>query len=98
MIKGERLLVVHVDRAADIRKVVTSFERFEDVKLIIAGGVEACLAPILAERSIPVLLNVLDNVPESFDRQARGLIPRKSDEAGVPIAFMSTTLIRNFGR
>ena len=90
--------MVHVDRAADIRKVVTSFERFEDVKLIIAGGVEAWrLAPMLAERSIPVLLNVLDNVPESFDRLGARLDSAKIlDEAGVPIAFMSTTPYSEF--
>ena len=98
VIKGERLLVVHVDRAADIRKVVTSFERFEDVKLIIAGGVEAWrLAPMLAERSIPVLLNVLDNVPESFDRLGARLDSATIlDKAGVPIAFMSTTPYSEF--
>ena len=98
VIKGERLLVVHVDRAADIRKVVSSFERFEDVKLIIAGGVEAWrLAPMLAERSIPVLLNVLDNVPESFDRLGARLDSATIlDEAGVPIAFMSTTPYSEF--
>ena len=98
VIKGERLLVVHVDRAADIRKVVTSFERFEDVKLIIAGGVEAWrLAPMLAERSIPVLLNVLDNVPESFDRLGARLDSATIlDKAGVPIAFISTTPYSEF--
>ena len=98
VIKGERLLVVHVDRAADIRKVVSSFERFEDVKLIIAGGVEAWrLAPMLAERSIPVLLNVLDNAPDSFDRLGARLDSAKIlDEAGVPIAFMSTTPYSEF--
>ena len=98
VIKGERLLVVHVDRAADIRKVVSSFERFEDVKLIIAGGVEAWrLAPMLAERSIPVLLNVLDNVPESFDRLGARLDSATIlDEAGLPIAFMSTTPYSEF--
>ena len=98
VIKGERLLVVHVDRAADIRKVVSSFERFEDVKLIIAGGVEAWrLAPMLAERSIPVLLNVLDNVPESFDRLGARLDSATIlDKAGVPIAFMSTTPYSEF--
>ena len=98
VIKGERLLVVHVDRAADIRKVVSSFERFEDVKLIIAGGVEAWrLAPMLAEQSIPVLLNVLDNVPESFDRLGARLDSATIlDKAGVPIAFMSTTPYSEF--
>ena len=45
----------------------------------------------------PVLLNVLDNVPESFDRLGARLDSAKIlDEAGVPIAFMSTTPYSEF--
>lgn len=98
VIRGQRLLVVHVDRAADIRKVVDGFARFPELRLIIAGGVEAWrVAPVLAEKKIPVLLNVLDNVPESFDRLGARLDAAAIlDQAGVPLALMSTTPYSEF--
>ncbi|MEK9747224.1 MAG: amidohydrolase family protein [Pseudomonadales bacterium] len=98
VIKGQRPLVVHVDRAADIRKIVDSLARFPDLRLIISGGVEAWrVAPLLAEKKIPVLLNVLDNVPESFDRLGARLDAAAIlDRAGVPLAFMSTTPYSEF--
>jgi len=55
------------------------------------------VAPLLAEKKIPVLLNVLDNVPESFDRLGARLDAAAIlDRAGVPLAFMSTTPYSEF--
>jgi imidazolonepropionase-like amidohydrolase len=61
-------LVVAVDRANEIREMVALAEDF-DRRLIILGGSEAWrVREVLAARDIPVVVDVLANLPASFDR------------------------------
>ena len=66
---GKVPLVVQVDRAADIIKVVTAFGAYPRLRLILAGATEAWkVAPLLNAENIPVLINVMENLPQNFDR------------------------------
>ncbi len=85
-------LWVHVDRAADIEALLAATEDLE-LTLVIVGGAEAWrVAPALAERKIPVVLDPLGNLPESFDRLGARLDNATLlHEAGVTIAFNELT-------
>jgi imidazolonepropionase-like amidohydrolase len=81
-------VVINVDRAADIRRVL-AFAQEQKLHLVISGGDEAWqVAGELAAAKIPVILNPLDDLPESFDSvgatlRNAALLAR----AGVKIAF-----------
>ena len=61
---GKVPLVVQVDRAVDIIKVVTAFGAYPRLRLILAGATEAWkVAPLLNVGNIPVLINVMENLP-----------------------------------
>lgn len=85
---GTKPVVINVDRAADIRRVL-AFARDQKLHLVISGGDEAWkVAPELAAAKVPVILDPLDDLPENFDSvgatlQNAALLAR----AGVKIAF-----------
>ncbi|MBT5054375.1 MAG: amidohydrolase family protein [Gammaproteobacteria bacterium] len=89
--RGEMPLVVQVDRAADIIKVVTAFRSYPDLRLILASAAEAWkVAPLLSEENIPVLINVMENLPQNFDRLGARLDQATLlADAGVTFAFLS---------
>ena len=61
-------LVVQVDRASEIRQAVALADEF-DLQLIVIGGTEAWqVAELLAAQSVPVVVNVLSNLPSSYER------------------------------
>ncbi len=67
VLEGELPLVVSVNRASDIRKVV-QLASSEDVGVIIAGGAEAWqVSSELAVNNIPVVVDALRNLPANFD-------------------------------
>jgi Amidohydrolase family len=82
------LIVFDVDRASDIRQVI-SFARRENLHLVIKGATEAWrVATELAAARVPVLLNPLDDLPESFDAVGATLEnAARLQHAGVKIAF-----------
>ena len=88
---GKTPLVVHVDRAADIIKVVTAFRSYPDLRLILASAAEAWkVAPLLKAENIPVLINVMENLPQNFDRLGARLDQATLlANAGVSFAFLS---------
>lgn len=66
-LKNPGLIVFDVDRAADIRNVVR-LVRDEKLRAVIRGGSEAWrIAGELAAAQIPVILDPLINLPDSFD-------------------------------
>lgn len=66
-LKGAGPLVFDVDRAADIRQVI-GFAQRENIRAIVRGGEEAWrLAPELAAAHIPVIVDPLQNLPQSLD-------------------------------
>ncbi len=83
-------VVFQVERASDIREVV-SFAQRNGIKPVILGGDEAWLvAKDLAKANVPVVLDPLDDLPESFDRLASSLEnAARLQRAGVRIAFSS---------
>lgn len=80
--------IVDVDRASDILQVLRLAKRHE-LELVIVGGSEAWrVASQLAEAEVPVILNTLDNLPNSFDQlSARLDSAALLANAGVRIAF-----------
>jgi hypothetical protein len=85
---GSGLVVFDVDRASDIRQVVALAKR-ENLRAVIKGGQEAWrVAAELAAARIPVVLNPLDDLPESFDVVGASLEnAARLNQAGVKIAF-----------
>jgi hypothetical protein len=85
---ASRLVVFSADRASDIRQVI-AFARREKLHVAISGGAEAWrVAPELAAARIPVFLDPLDDLPDSFDAVGSTLEnAARLQHAGVKIAF-----------
>jgi hypothetical protein len=85
---GRGLVVFDADRASDIRQVI-ALARREKLHAVIKGGSEAWrVAPELAAAHIPVVLDPLQDLPESFDIVGATLEnAAKLNRAGVKIAF-----------
>jgi len=67
-LKSNGLFVFDVDRASDIRNTL-AFAREEKLIAAIRGGTEAWrVADELAAAGIPVILDPLDNLPDTFDK------------------------------
>ncbi len=98
VVSGQLVLAVHVDRAADIRLVLTALAEFEGIRPVLMGATEAWkLADDLAAGPVPVVLNVLDNTPDNFDKLGARLDNAAIlSAAGVRIAFMSSTPFSEF--
>lgn len=86
---GQGRIVVEVDRAADIRQLLRWAAR-EKVKIALAGGSEAWqLAPELAAAHVPVFVDVLANLPASFDQIGATLEnAARLQRAGVAVSFV----------
>jgi len=85
---GHGLVVFDADRASDIRQIIALVKR-EKLHAVIKGGSEAWrVAPELAAAHIPVVLNPLQDLPETFDIVGATLEnAAKLHRAGVKIAF-----------
>jgi imidazolonepropionase-like amidohydrolase len=60
-------VLVHVDRAADIRQLLRWSEK-RHVRVAIAGGVEGWrVAPLIAAAHVPVFVDTLADLPSGFD-------------------------------
>jgi imidazolonepropionase-like amidohydrolase len=67
VVRGELPLVVHADREADLLGAL-ELARAERIRLVIVGGAEAWrVADRLAAAHTPVLVDPVDNLPQSFD-------------------------------
>jgi len=92
VVEGRIPLVTNVSGDANIRDAVAFAER-EHVKMMIAGGVDAAMvAPLLKEKSIPVIIGSVLSLPSREDLfhaapyQAAGELAK----AGVKIAFATS--------
>ena len=85
---GGGRVIVGVHRAADIRQLLRWADR-HDVDIAISGGAEAWkLAPQLAAAGVPVFVDPLQNLPDSFDRIASTLEnAARLHAAGVSVSF-----------
>ncbi len=87
-LNGGGRIVFDADHAADIRRII-ALARREHLQVAIRGGAEAWrLAPELAAAGIPVVLDPLVNLPDSFDSVGSTLEnAARLQRAGVKIAF-----------
>lgn len=87
-IDGGGLVVVQIQRAADIRQLLRWSKR-HGVRVAILGGGEAwMLAPELAAAKVAVFLDPLANLPGDFDRIGASLQnAARLRAAGVPVSF-----------
>jgi len=89
VVAGDMLLVIRVNRLADIRQVIALSEREPELRLAILDGREAWrAAEALADADIPVILYPFTNLPGSFDSLgATQANAARLHEAGVRIAI-----------
>ncbi len=92
VVSGTALVLVNVDRAADIRLVLGLAKEF-GLKVAIVGGAEAWkVASELAAAKVPVVTGALDNLPSDFSSlgatQENAALLRK---AGVPVILTAGT-------
>ncbi|MCJ9428526.1 amidohydrolase family protein [Kordiimonas marina] len=82
-------LLVAANRKADILKVIGLKERY-GFDVILIGGDEAWrVADKLAAAKVPVVLNPMENLPDSFDDlAATGTNAARLTKAGVTVAFV----------
>ena len=90
VVRGEMPLVLSVNRASDIEAALRLARDFH-LKLILAGAGEGwVVAQQIAAAKVPVLVNVLKNLPGSFDLLGATLEnAARLHAAGVEVAFMS---------
>lgn len=96
---GDGLIAVFVNRAADIHHLL-AFAREQQIRIAIVGGAEAWrVATELARANVPVLLNPVQNLPESFDAiAARADNALLLHRAGVRIAFFDHLMFTHNAR
>jgi imidazolonepropionase-like amidohydrolase len=88
----QRPLLIEANRAADIRAAV-EFAQREKLRIVIRGGVEAWrVAALLRHADVPVVLDPLNDLPESFDQIGATLEnAARLNAAGVTLAFSLTS-------
>jgi imidazolonepropionase-like amidohydrolase len=88
--RGEQPLVVLVNRASDIEQVLELARRMK-LRLILAGAAEGWeVAAEIAAAGVPVLLNPLTNLPQSFEEMGATLEnAARLERAGVTLAFFT---------
>lgn len=93
VVSGEQKLLVTVNRAADIRRIVTLSQEYQ-LDVIVVGGLEAwVVADELAEAAVPVILDPLQNLPSRFEAMASSLEnAARLHKAGVKIAFYDSEI------
>lgn len=88
VLKRELPVIVRVNRASDISKVL-EFGKAQNLRLVIAGGAEAWMvAAELARADVPVIVDVIQNLPGSFESLGATLEnAARLQKAGVKVAF-----------
>ncbi|MCL1114238.1 MULTISPECIES: amidohydrolase family protein [Shewanella] len=88
VLAGKKPLIVAVDRASDILHMVNLKQKF-NLDLVIVNAADAVLvAEQLAKANIPVVIDVMRNLPESFDALHNSLDnAAKLASAGVKVAI-----------
>ena len=81
-------LIIKANRASDILKLIKLKETY-DLNLIIMGAQEAGLvASKIAENRIPLIINPINNIPESFDELGANIeLAGKLEDLGITLMF-----------
>ncbi|WP_135210075.1 amidohydrolase family protein [Vitreimonas flagellata] len=87
--RGQGMFLVHVESAADIRRIIRYQRANPSLRFVIHGGAEAWqVADELAAARIPVIVDPLVNLPSSFERlSARLDNAALLNAAGVTVAI-----------
>jgi imidazolonepropionase-like amidohydrolase len=71
VVQGRQTLLVHAQRASDLRQVIALKREFPRLRLAIVGADEGwTVAPELAQAGIPVIASALSSLPNSFESLA----------------------------
>ena len=81
-------LIIKANRASDLLKLIKLKEKY-DLNLIIMGAQEAGLvASRIAESKIPLIINPINNIPESFDELGANIeLAGKLEDLGITLMF-----------
>ncbi|MBR9728832.1 amidohydrolase family protein [Shewanella intestini] len=91
VLSGDKILAVKVDRASDILTLLKLKQHFQ-LQLVLIGAADAVLiAPQIAAANVPVVMNGLRNLPESFDSLHNSLDnAAKLQQAGVKVILTAS--------
>ena len=81
-------LIISANRASDLLKLIEIKTKY-DLNLIIMGAQEAGLvADQIAENNIPLIINPINNIPESFDELAANIeLAASLEKQGITLMF-----------
>lgn len=81
-------LIITANRASDLLKLIEIKTKY-DLNLIIMGAQEAGLvADQIAENNIPLIINPINNIPESFDELAANIeLAASLEKQGITLMF-----------
>ena len=81
-------IIIKSNRASDILKLIEMKKKY-DLNLIIMGAQEASLvADQLAESKIPLIVNPINNIPNSFDELASNInLSSRLEDEGILLMF-----------
>ena len=93
LLAGDMKLAVYVDRAAEIEAVLSALAGYE-LDVVLLGAREAWqVVGAISAADVPVVINVVDNQPSSFDRLGVRLDQAKLlHDAGISFAFMTENI------
>ena len=88
LVNDELPLIIKANRASDLLKLIELKEEY-DLNLIIMGAQEAGLvASRIAESKIPLIINPINNIPESFDELGANIeLAGKLEDLGITLMF-----------
>ena len=88
LVNDELPLIIKANRASDLLKLIKLKEKY-DLNLIIMGAQEAGLvASRIAESKIPLIINPINNIPESFDELGANIeLAGKLEDSGITLMF-----------
>ena len=71
VVRGQQLLLIHVERAADILQALALKREFPRLRLVLVGATEGWrVARDIAAADVPVIANALTDLPASFEQLA----------------------------
>jgi imidazolonepropionase-like amidohydrolase len=71
VVRGEQLLLIHVERASDILQALALKREFPRLRLVLVGATEGWrVAREIAAAGVPVIANALTDLPASFEQLA----------------------------
>ena len=88
LINDDLPLIIKANRASDLLKLIKIKEKY-DLNLIIMGAQEAGLvANKIAESDVPLIINPINNIPESFDELAANIeLAGDLERMGITLMF-----------